>query len=192
MTTASRLVRVVTAAAVIVVPGVALASEGKFDVREFLLQGANLAIVLGVLFYFARKPILEYFATRRADIKKDLDSAADLLAAAEQRNSQIQRKLVDLESQLEEISETSRRRADEESERILAEARKTADRIHADAKIAAEQEFVRARRVLRTEAAELAVELAAELLQQNVSQSDRERLLDEFITRVEPGPGASA
>lgn len=192
MTPANSFVRVATVAAIVVVPGVALASEGGFDVREFLLQGANLAIVLGVLFYFARKPILEYFATRRADIKKDLDSAAELLAAAEQRNSQIQRKLVDLESQLEEISETSRRRADEESERILAEARKTAERIHADAKIAAEQEFVRARRVLRAEAAELAVELAAELLQQNVSQSDRERLLDEFITRVEPGPGAAA
>jgi F-type H+-transporting ATPase subunit b len=184
--------RAVAVAGVVAVPTAAFASEDKVNARELLLQAINLVIVLGVLFYFARKPILEYFATRRSDIKRDLETSADLLTAAEHRNSQIQRKLVDLESQLVEIVEASRRRADDESERILAEARKTADRIHDDAKIAAEQEFVRARRTLRAEAAELAVELASEILRESVSQGDRDRLIDEFITRVESGRGATA
>lgn len=184
--------RVVAIAAVVAAPTVAFASDEEVDAAQLLLQAVNLVIVLGVLFYFARKPILEYFAMRRSDIKRDLEASADLLTAAEHRNSQIQRKLVDLESQLVEIVETSRRRADDESERILAEARKTAERIHGDAKIAAEQELVRARRTLRAEAAELAVELAGEILRENVSQGDRDRLIDEFITRVESGRDATA
>ncbi len=190
--TANFVTHAVAIALVAVVPTAALASEEKVNVSELLFQALNLAIVLAVLSYFARKPIIEYFATRRSEIKRDLEASAELLTAAEHRNSQIQRRLLDLESQLVDIVETSRRRADEESERILAEARKTADRIHGDAKIAAEQELVRARRALRAEAAELAVELADELLRQHVSQGDRDRLLDEFITRVESGPGAAA
>jgi F-type H+-transporting ATPase subunit b len=173
-------------------PASALAASEGNALTEMLWQALNLVIVLGVLIYFGRKPALEYFATRRADIKRDLDTAAELLAAAEHRNAEIQRKLADLSSEVEETRETSRRRADEECERILAEARKAAERIRTDAHAAAEQELARARRELRAEAADLAVRLAGDLLRQNVGDSDRERLLDEFITRVESGPGAAA
>ena len=39
---------------------------------------------------------------------------------------------------------------------------------------------------LREEAADLALELAAKKLQSGVTESDRDRLVDEFITRVQP------
>ncbi len=73
----------------------------------------------------------------------------------------------------------------EESERLLAEARKSAERIHADAAAAIDQELQRARRELRAEASDLALKLAAEILRERVGESDRERLADEFITRIE-------
>ena len=176
-------------ALLVLAPHSALAAEGGGSM-ELVWQGVNLAIIVGVLYYFGRRPIAEFFASRREQIKTDLDSAADLLSQAELRNSEIQRRLAELDAQVEELRETSRRRADEESERILAEARKSAERIRNDATAAAEQELQRARRELRAEAAELAVKLAGELLERSVGDADRERLLDEFITRVEPGPGA--
>jgi len=179
------------ALAVAGVPGAAWAAEGG-GLADLLYQALNLAILLGVLIYFGRKPVMAYFASRRSDIKRDLDSAAELLAAAEARNSEIQRKLADLESEIEETRETARKRADEECERILAEARKAAERIRSDAHAAAEQELARARRELRAEAADLAVQLAGELLREQTGEGDRERLLDEFITRVESGTGATA
>ena len=77
-------------------------------------------------------------------------------------------------------------RAEEESERILAKAREAAARIKSDALEATSQELLRARRELRAEAAGLAVELAGEILKEQVGDADRQRLLDEFITRVEP------
>jgi F-type H+-transporting ATPase subunit b len=159
---------------------------------EMMWQAINLAIVLGVLFYFGRKPVVSFFADRRGQIKTDLESAANLLSEAEARNAAIQRRLVDLDSQLEDIRETTRRRAEEESERILAEARVAADRIQTDAAAAAEQELLRAGRLLRAEAAELALELAGSILSEHVTDSDRDRLLDEFITRVEPGSEVGA
>jgi F0F1-type ATP synthase membrane subunit b/b' len=38
---------------------------------------------------------------------------------------------------------------------------------------------------LRDEASDLAVELAAEMLREQVTANDRERLLEEFIQRIE-------
>ena len=45
-------------------------------------------------------------------------------------------------------------------------------------------------KALRDEAADLALEMAAKKLSDTVSESDRERLMDEFITRVEPNGAA--
>jgi F-type H+-transporting ATPase subunit b len=180
--------------------GAAQAASGGDDhnpVMEAVWQGVNLVIILGVLVYFGRAPIQAYFASRRATIKNELTEAADLLTQAEQRNAELQRRLVDLNSELEGIREAAHSRAEDEAEKILADARASAERIRNDAKAAAAQELSRAQSELRKEAANIAMDLAAQKLSQNVADSDRERLMDEFITRVEPtsdtrpGEGAS-
>lgn len=158
--------------------------------RETAWQAFNLVVILALLVYFGRKPIADYFASRRQGIQAQLAQAADLLAQAEHRNADLQRKLVDLHAELESIREASSRRAEEEAMRILAEARATADRIRRDAQAAVDQELRRAQAKLRDEAADLALELAARKLQTGVADADRERLVDEFITRVEPSASA--
>lgn len=155
--------------------------------RETGWQAFNLVVILALLVYFGRKPVVDYFATRRAGIQTQLSEAASLLHEAEQRNAELQRKLVDLSAELDSIREGASRRAEEESLRILAEARATAERIRRDAQTAVDQELRRAQAKLRDEAADLALELAAGKLASAVSETDRERLVDEFITRVEPG-----
>ncbi len=158
---------------------------------ETVFEAINLLLLLAVLVYFGRRPIREYFATRHDGIRSELSQAAELLSEAEQRNSELQRRLVDLSSEIEGIREQANRRAEDEAERVLADARATADRIRRDAQAAVEQELRRAKAALREEAADLALEIAARKLADQVGSSDRERLLDEFITRVEPASGAA-
>jgi len=175
--------------------GVAQAAGGGDDhnpITEMLWQGFNLALLVGVIVYYGRGPISEFFASRRDGIKTELADAADLLRQAEQRNAKLQRRLIDLSSEIEEISENAGRRADEEAERILADARATADRIRRDATAAIDQELRRAQAALHDEAADLALEIAARKLTESVVESDRERLIDEFITRIEPSSAGAA
>lgn len=160
--------------------------------EELLFQLLNLGILLGAIIYFARKPVLEYFQGRHAQIKGDLETAAALLTEAEERNAEIQSKLAALQAEVEELQSQARTRAEEESQRILAEAQRSADRIQADATAAIDQELLRAQRELRAEAAGLAVDMAADILSQQVGDADRARLLDEFISRVEEGDASSA
>jgi F-type H+-transporting ATPase subunit b len=145
----------------------------------------NFVLLIAVLVYFARKPALAFFGERRDRIQGDLRSAAELKKQAEERYAKWQRRLADLETELASIRETSRERATTEREHILADARASAERIRRDASTAIEQELRRARARLREEASDLAVELAAGILREQVTEADRDRLLDEFVARVE-------
>jgi F-type H+-transporting ATPase subunit b len=162
------------------------AGGGEEDVvKDLLYRVLNVAILLGALVYFARKPIQGFFSDRRNQIRDSLGAATELCRRAEARYSKWQRRLADLEDELGSIRETARERAEREREQIIADARAAAERIKHDARSAVDQEVRRAKAQLRDEASELAVELAAEILREQVTTRDRERLFDEFLERIE-------
>ncbi len=145
----------------------------------------NFAMLLGVLFYFGRQPVQSFFRERRSKIQADLTAAAEKLREAEARHTKLQRQLEGLDEELERIRGIARSRAEQEREQLLADARAAAERVRADARAAIQQESQRAREALRGEAAQLALALAAERLRREIGESDRERLVDEFIARIE-------
>ena len=165
--------------------------EEQESLLDLLYPPMNLVILIAVLFYFGRKPVQAFFGERRSGIRGELDDAAQLKKDAEENFSKWQRRLANLERELEEIRTTARERAETEREHILAAAQESAERVRRDATTAIEREVRRAHDRLREEASDLAVELAAGMLREQVGPSDRERLLDEFITRVENAPRQS-
>jgi F-type H+-transporting ATPase subunit b len=150
-----------------------------------------LALLLGVVFLAARKPITAYFAERREQIRGDIQTADKLLADSKEQFLQWQAKLTELEQAVEGIRDETRQRAEEERDTIIATAHDRAERIKEDAVSAIDQELRSARAELQEEAANIAVDLAAAMLDQQVDDSDRERLLDEFIAHVEPNGAAN-
>ena len=80
-------------------------------------------------------------------------------------------------------------RAEQEKAQILEDARASAERIKRDAASGVDREIERAKQALREEAADLSVELAGKLLQEQVTDGDRDRLVDEFVSDIEAGGG---
>ena len=101
----------------------------------------NFAILLGVLVYFGRGPLQELFADRRATIAADIESASALLEAAEARSSEWEQKFAALDREAAGLRDDARARAENERERILAEAHESAERIQRDAVASVEQEL---------------------------------------------------
>lgn len=163
----------------------AAAAGGDGGGSPFGWQLVNLLILLGVIVYFARRPIQEYFSERRCGIESEIETANRLLGDAERRHAELQRRLGDLDREVEGIRRVARERGEEEGRRVLADAERAAERIREDARDAIEQEVRRARAALRREAADLSVELAADLIRRHVSGDDQGRLVDEFIERIE-------
>ena len=166
--------------------------DSASGLQTFLWPAVNLIILIAGLVYFARKPLRAYFDKRRSAIQGELQTAADQLATAETTYANWQRRMIDLDGELEEIRATSRQRAEAERERIIEDARASAERIRRDATSAVELELRRAREVLREEAAQLAIELAGERLAREVTDTDRDRLVDEFIDLIATTPGSDA
>jgi len=176
----------------VLTPAPALASGGESVAWDLIWRVVNLAMLLAVLFVFARKPVQAFFQDRRERIQGEIQSAAQLRKEAEQRYAKWQRQLVDLDAELERVRATARERTEAERERILADARAAAERIRSDAHVAVEQELRRAREQLRDEASALSIQLASELLQAQVTDTDRDRLIDEFTAKIEqPSPNGS-
>jgi F-type H+-transporting ATPase subunit b len=167
------------------VAGPAVAESEGGHGGSLFWQVANVLLLLAVLIYFARKPVLGYLASRRDSIAKNLESSAQLLAESERRLAEWNRKAASLDQEAQSIRESTLRAAEAERDRILADARATADRIRQAASAVAERELHVAQESLRREAADLAIELAAKILREQVNDSDRTRLVDEFIGRIE-------
>lgn len=179
--------------ALLTLAGTALASGGGEEggSSSLLFSVLNFVLILGVIFYFARKPVAEYLEQRRQGIQRSLEDSAKLLSDAEAKLQDWNDRAGRLDAELSEIRATSRRIAEEEREEILAHARANAERIQNDARVAVDQELLRARRVLAEEAGELAIDLAAKLLADQVTDDDQQRLFDEFLSSVEAGANGS-
>ncbi len=158
---------------------------------EIVWQAVNLLVLLGVLVYFGRKPIVNFFADRRSQIQTDLEESARLLETAESRYAEWQRKLIELDQETQTIKSDGVRNAERDAQTILADARAAAERIERDAKAAIEQELRRAQGELRAEAVVLATQMAEQILEQQLASADHERLLDDFIGSVESRQEAS-
>jgi F-type H+-transporting ATPase subunit b len=167
----------------------AAASEEGGGLMEFVWEAGNLLLLLGVLFYLGRKPVLNYLSERRQNIQANLANSERLLQEAEARLAEWNQKASKLDVEIEELHQMARERAEQERSQILEEARATAERIKRDAASGVDREVERAKQALRDEAADLSVELAGKLLQEHVTDGDRDRLVDEFVSEIEAGPG---
>ena len=179
----------------------AAAAAGDGGAGELVWLAINLCILIAVAIHFARRPISAHAETRRRRIEAELTGAREELAAAERRLAECQQSIVELDAEIEAVREAVRAQGEAERARIIEEARITAQRSAEAADLFIARELRIARSQLRRELAERTVDLAAELVERRVDEGDRERLLGEFLDRVEafgspaggraPAPGAS-
>ena len=174
-------------------PRVALAAIGGGGTSELVWLTVNLCILVGVAIYFARRPILAHAETRRRGIEAELTGAREELAAAERKLAECRQSIAELDAEIEAIREAVRAQAESERERILEEARITAERASTAADLFIARELRIAKIKLRRELAARTFDLAAELVERRLGEGDRERLLGEFLDRMEAfgTPGGS-
>ncbi len=155
-----------------------------------LWHAVNLALLIGIIVYFARRPIRDFMDSRRETIQSDLDEARSELVSAEEKLEACRGRIADLDRELDQIRAMVRTQAEHERDRILAEAESAAARIRGDAEAAVAQELRRAQDRLRAETAELAIQLAADVIQRRVGADDQTRLISDFIEKLDASPAA--
>jgi len=163
---------------------------GEGEGNRFWFELGNLALLVGFIVYAARKPVLAYLSDRRSQIQGDLESAEKQLISSEARLQEWTERSEGVDEEMAEIRRAARAGAETEAVSLQQDAEATATRIRGSAGEAVASELRRARHGLRRETADHAIERAAQLLRDQVTDDDQDRLVDEFVSRLGRGEAA--
>jgi F-type H+-transporting ATPase subunit b len=160
--------------------------DGGSKMADLLYRFINFALLVIILFVVLRKAaIKDFFANRRAEIAQRLESLKNEKAETEKKYLALEKKLKDFEEQRKQIIAQYRAEGEAEKERILAEARVRAGQIVAQAELTIQREIQAARERLKAEVLVAAASRAEEIISREIKDNDQDRLVSEFIERVE-------
>jgi F-type H+-transporting ATPase subunit b len=142
-------------------------------------------VLLTLLAKFAWGPLLKALEQRQAAIRKSLDDAQQAKQELERLQQQSEKIIREARVEADAIVSRSRGDAERLREEMKQKARAEADTIVKSAQRQIQLETGRALQQIRREAADLSVLIASKIIQRNLSREDNERLIDETIRQVE-------
>ena len=157
----------------------------------FLGYVLNALVLYTIIYRFAKKPIRDGLAKRKARIESGMKEAAAHRADAQARLEGYKQKLSSIEEEVERVRRDMRTAGEAERARVVAEAHARRERMERDAKLLVEQEFVAMRERLTKEMVESALRSASTELEARVTSQDHARLADEYLARLPNVRGVS-
>jgi F-type H+-transporting ATPase subunit b len=151
---------------------------------NFFWRSINFLVLGGLLYWLLAKKAKAFFSGRRDGIRTSLANAESAREAAENKFREYSAKLEKATEEIEQIGEMIRSQGFSEQERIISEARKTAEKMKEDTQTRIEQEFNKASQQLRSEAVRLSTEMAEELLKKHIQAADHEAMVKDYIAKV--------
>lgn len=169
--------------------GVMIAAAGQeswldVNMKTMLFTVLSFVLLLVVLGKFAWKPLLNGLEARENGIRDSIETAEKLKAEAETILAEHKRKVEEASSEVKQILDEGRERANEMKEKILSEARASAkatvDRATREIEVAEQQ----ALDSIRAEAVDLSIALASKVLGRTLEKSDHEELIRESMKEL--------
>jgi len=151
------------------------------------LSVVNFTLFVGLLVYFLRGPIKEFFRERTERLREALAAGARARRAVEDLRADLAKDVADLPALRERLRVDALATAERERDNMIAAAVRASERIRADARLLAEHELAAARHALRREVIEEAVREAVAIVRKAIRPEDQERLIREFVS----GAGAT-
>ena len=172
--------------------GLAIASAGG-DHGEVASKGwvitdtykvMNFAVLAGVLFYLARKPVKEFFSSRTTGIRQELETLEQKKVESEKILARYAEQIATLDKEADKIVADYVAQGEAAKKRILAEAEAQAVKLEEMAKRNIELEFKNARLALKQEIVDKALAKAEILVKESISKEDQDRLVDDYLAKV--------
>lgn len=165
-------------------PFVAATSHDLVSVNWTLV--AELIAFLILLYFLVRllyRPLTTAMAARAERIRAGLASAEDAAKAAQEAEQRTAARLEQAKAQAQEILGQANASAQTMREQIVAEARAEAERVIERGRTEIERERRAAVDELRGMVGELAIQVAAQVVQKSLDTSENRRLVEDAIQR---------
>jgi len=167
--------------------GIGGGAEGEHETtfKDWLWPIINFLILVVVLYYFARKPVREYFRKRTELIDQSLREAREAKEIAQKTLEEVRERLKTTDREIEQILESARQSGEREKESLIAEGERMKQKILEQARSNIEFELQKARERIKSEAALMALELAEKQLKEKLTKKEQEELLKDYLKRLE-------
>ena len=169
--------------------GVALGSaEGEHGPKGWVATDTyrvmNFSVLFLGLFFLLRKPIAQFFGARIKGIEDQLSELETKKKDARQKLEEYTAKLAQLDQEGKKIVDDYIRQGNEAKERILKEAESVADKLKEQALRNIDYEINQAKLRLQEEVLEKAIVKAEEIIKNEITIEDHDRLVDEYLKKV--------
>ncbi len=175
--------------------GLALAAEGApgghegispAKITDFTWRIVNFLVFAGILIYILTKkfPVKNFFAARSQEIAKSLEDLEKQKAAATAALKEAEARLAEVAKEREAVLKQFIAEGEMEKAKILDKANTVAARIKEMASLSIQQETRKATQGLREEVADLATQMAADLIKEKATLADQQGLVKEYLKKV--------
>ncbi len=173
----------------LVLPSIVLASGGEEaswrPVWDLVWRIVNFLILAGLIFHFARKPIVGALRNSIESVRNLLKEAEESRQASEARMKEAEDKLAGVDKEVSDLLAAARSEGIAERERILLEASQALEKLKGEAALAIELELKKAQDTLRKETAAVAVTLAEEIIRKKITPEDQVKFVTEYLEKLE-------
>jgi F-type H+-transporting ATPase subunit b len=162
-------------------------SEGgheKSQWFEFAWKTLDFILLVGFLYWLLAEKIKIFFVGRRQEIKDSMENAAKEKTEAEKKYREYSEKIDKASHEIDGIIDMIKAQGVAEKQKIIEDAGKVAQKMKEDAQARIEQEFNKASYQLRSEAVQLSVQMAEEILKKNITAQDHEVMVREYMDKV--------
>jgi F-type H+-transporting ATPase subunit b len=151
----------------------------------------NFLILAYFLVRLLKKPLSSFFQESARVIREQLQGTEQSCQEAEQELQEVENRLEVLGQEIEKLQGVIGEHGERERDKIIANARQTAEQMLEKAKLEAAYSAQQAKNQLRFEVIDEAVKMAAESIRKAIESGDQERLVKEYLQDLKEMPSSS-
>jgi len=158
-----------------------LISTFHLDLKLFIAQVVNFAIVFSILYFFAFKPLFKMMGERTAKIAKSLKDADEIekrLSSTEKEQTDI---IVAAKKQANLIIEEANRRGDEKRAELVDKAKEDIGQVMNNERAKMDRDKAETLKEIKAEVADLVVMTVEKLLDEKMDSAKDQKLIKDLV-----------
>jgi len=151
------------------------------NLPSLLAQIVNFAILLGILYLVAYKPVMRMFDERSRRIKESMEQTEEIKQQAEKAEEEFKKRIEQAGRKGQEIIDRAVLTGEEVGQKVRAEAKKEAEALLARARAEIRRERDEVIDELRQEFADLTILAAGKVIEQSLDKEAHRQLIDRVL-----------
>jgi len=149
-----------------------------------LAHMANVLVLYLILKRILYKPVLKFLKERENKFQRIRDDLSEQEKEVEKLKREYMEKIENAKDEAARIIDQAHLLAEERSEEIIKKAKSQAQELLDRARRQIEYEKSQVQDLLKAETAAMAIEIAAKIVQKEITLEDNQKLIDEFLKKV--------